>query len=129
VLRDLLGTNEVKNDVRRERFAREVGMTALPLISCSLGALGQKQRLADWRALLADAVRREERADGVRYSFLGGDDLESRLRTLAAAEKTCCAFLDFNVSRAGDEIKMTVTARPEAAAALRFIFAAAHATD
>lgn len=105
-------------------------MTALPLISCSLDALGQKQRLADWRALLADAVRREERADGVRYSFLGGDDLESRLRTLAAAEKTCCAFLDFNVSRAGDEIKMTVTARPEAAGALRFIFdAAAHATD
>jgi hypothetical protein len=129
VLRDLLRTNDVKNDVRRERSAREVGMTALPLIACSLDALGQKQRLADWRALLADAVRREERADGVRYSFLGGDDLESRLRTLAAAEKTCCAFLDFNVSRAGDEIKMTVTARPEAAAALRFILAAAHATD
>jgi hypothetical protein len=99
-------------------------VTALPLIACSLDAAGQKQRLADWRALLAEAVEREERADGVRYSFVGGHDLESRLRTLAAAEKKCCAFLDFNVTRLGAEIKMTVTASPEAANALRLIFAA-----
>jgi MerR family transcriptional regulator, copper efflux regulator len=128
-LRELLETNAVENDVRRERPAREAGMTALPLIACSLDAFGQQQRLAEWRALLADAVRREERADDVRYSFVGGDDLESRLRTLAAAEKTCCALLDFNVTRAGDEITMTVTAPPEAADVLRSIFSAAYATN
>ena len=96
----------------------------LPLIACSLDVSGQKQRLADWRALLVEAVRREERADGVRFSFVGGDELESRIRTLAAAEKTCCAFLDFEVTRIGDAIQMTITAPQEAADALRSMFAA-----
>jgi hypothetical protein len=104
-------------------------VSALPLVACSLDSVGQKQRLADWRSLLAEALRTEERADGVRYSFVGGDQLESRLRTLATAEKTCCAFLDFNVTRAGDEIEVTVTAPPDAVDALRFIFAASDAAE
>jgi MerR family transcriptional regulator, copper efflux regulator len=103
-------------------YAREV--TTLPLVSCSLDATGQKQRLADWSSLLAEAARREETADGLRYSFVAGNDLESRLRTLVAAERACCAFLDFSVLRTGDEIEMTLTAPPDAAAALRFIFSA-----
>jgi hypothetical protein len=99
-------------------------VTTLALIACSLDASGQEQRLADWSSLLAEAARREETTDGVRYSFVAGDDLESRLRTLVAAEKACCAFLDFNVFRTGDEIEMTVTAPRDAAAALRFLFSA-----
>ena len=59
-----------------------------------------------------------------RYRFVAADELEARLRTLAAAEKECCAFLDFNVVRRIDEIEMTVTAPPNALAALRFIFSA-----
>ena len=96
----------------------------LPLIACSLDASGQKQRIADWRALLVESVRGEERADGVRFSFVGDDELESRIRTLAAAEKTCCAFLDFEVTRTGDAIHLTITAPPEATGALRLMFAA-----
>jgi hypothetical protein len=103
-------------------YARNV--TTLPLIACSLDATGQKQRLADWSSLLAVATRREETTVGVRYSFVAGDDLESRLRTLVAAEKACCAFLDFNVVRTGNEIEMAVTAPRGAAAALRFILSA-----
>jgi hypothetical protein len=104
------------------RSVREV--TALPLIACSLDATGQNRRLADWSSLLREAARREETADGVRYAFVTSDELESRLRTLVAAEKTCCAFFDFNIVRAADEIEMTVTAPPEAAGTLRFLFPA-----
>jgi MerR family transcriptional regulator, copper efflux regulator len=99
-------------------------MTRLPVIACSLDAAGQKQRLGDWSALLGQAVRREETPDGVRYWFLRGNALEERVRTLAAAEKECCPFLDFDVVRTGDEIELKVSAPPEAAAALRSVFSA-----
>jgi hypothetical protein len=99
-------------------------MTRLPVIACSLDAVGQKQRLGEWASLLAEAVRREETADGVRYRFLGGDELEERVRELAAAEKGCCPFLDFDVVRSGDEIELAVGGPPEAAAVLRSAFSA-----
>jgi MerR family copper efflux transcriptional regulator len=98
--------------------------TTLPLIACSLDTTGQKQRLAAWSSLLREAAQREETADGVRYTFVAANELESRLRTLAAAEKECCAFLNFDVVRRPDEIEMTVTAPPNAVAALHFIFSA-----
>jgi hypothetical protein len=97
-------------------------MTMLPLVACSLDAAGQKERLAEWSSLLRRAARREETADGVRYTFAAAHGLESRLRTLAAAEKACCAFFDFAVVRTGGEIELTVTAPPHAADALRFVF-------
>ena len=98
--------------------------TALPLIACSLDPTGQKQRLAAWSSLLREAARKEKTTDGVRYRFVAADELEARLRTLAAAEKECCAFLDFNVVRRIDAIEMTVTAPPNALAALHSIFSA-----
>jgi hypothetical protein len=100
--------------------ARET--TTLPLIACSLDTTDKKQRLADWSTLLREATRRDEAPNGVRYSFAGNDELESRLRALAADEKACCAFLDFDVVRTGEVLQMTVTAPPDAATALRFIF-------
>jgi hypothetical protein len=96
----------------------------LPLIACSLDAGSQKQRLADWSSLLRQAARSQDTGNGVRYRFLASDQLESRLRALAAAEKTCCAFLDLDVVRTGDELVLTVTAPPQAADALRFMFPA-----
>ena len=102
--------------------ARE--QTTLPLIACSLDAAGQKQRLADWSSLLREAAKKEKTTDRVRYRFAAADELEARLRILAAAEKECCAFLDFNVVRRIDEIEMTVTAPPDALTALHFIFPA-----
>jgi hypothetical protein len=99
-------------------------VTRLPVIACSLDATGQMQRLGDWSSLLGQAARREETPDGVRYTFLGGDDLEERVRKLAAAEKECCPFLDFDVVRTDDEIELTVAAPREAAGALRSVFAA-----
>jgi hypothetical protein len=94
------------------------------VIACSLDAVEQQQRLGDWSMLLAEGVGREETPDGVRYRFLGGDDLEERVRKLAAAEKECCPFLDFDIVRTGQEIELGVSAPPEAAEALRSVFPA-----
>ena len=98
--------------------------TRLPLIACSLDAEGQKARLADWASVLGQAAVREETKTGVRYSFAGDSDFEAQLRTLAAAEHSCCSFLDFDVIRADDQLELTVTAPLGGVAALRFIFSA-----
>ena len=95
-------------------------MTELPLIACTLDASDQKQRLADWASLLREASGREETAEGIRYSFAA--ELEPRVRALAAAEKECCAFLELELARVGDELELTVTAPLEAEAAVRFVF-------
>jgi hypothetical protein len=98
--------------------------TTLPLIACSLHAGDQEQRLDDWSSLLQRATRREAIPDGVRYTFAASDELESHVRVLAAAEKGCCAFLDFDVVRTGEALQVTVTAPPDAVTALRLIFRA-----
>jgi hypothetical protein len=94
----------------------------LPLIACSLDAGGQQARLSDWAELLSQAAASEATDDGVRYSFAAGDELEKRIRDLAAAEQACCSFLEFAVSRTGAQVEMIITAPPEGQDALRFIF-------
>jgi hypothetical protein len=94
----------------------------LPLIACSLDASGQQVRLREWAELLSEAAAAEQTAEGARYVFAGGEDLERRIRALAAAEHDCCAFLEFGVVRTEDRVEMTVTAPAEGLDALRFIF-------
>ncbi len=94
----------------------------LPVIACSLDGEGQQARLREWAELLAHAEARERIADGVRYSFAAADGLEPRIRDLAAAEQVCCEFLEFDVSRTGERIEMTVTAPIERLDAPHFIF-------
>jgi hypothetical protein len=44
------------------------------------------------------------------------------VRDLAAAERACCTFLDFEIVEQSDELRLTVTSHPTGQAALRFIF-------
>jgi hypothetical protein len=93
-----------------------------PLIACSLDAAGQQSRLSDWADLLSHAASREATGDGVRYSFAAGDELEKRIRELAAVEQACCSFLEFAVARTGAQLELSVSAPPDGQDALRFIF-------
>ena len=93
-----------------------------PLIACSLDGKGQRARLEDWAELANTATSREELPDGFRYTFAGDDDLEARIRELAAAEQDCCSFLRLEVTRIADQIEMTVKAPADGLEALRFIF-------
>jgi hypothetical protein len=93
-----------------------------PLIACSLDAQGQRARLAEWADVLRQAVAYEYIADGVRYEFRASEELEARLRELCDLESRCCPFLGFAVARAGEWVVISVTAPPEAQAALRFVF-------
>lgn len=94
----------------------------LPLIACTLDAAGQRDRLAEWADLLRSATTHEETPTGVRYRFRAADGLERQIRSLAAAEKECCAFLEFDVTTAGERLELSVNAPPEGQDALRFVF-------
>lgn len=94
----------------------------LPLVACSLDADGQRERLGEWAELLAAATTSVPTADGARYSFSSSDELEQQIRALAAAEKACCSFLDFEISRGAETIELTVTSPQAGLEALRFVF-------
>ena len=94
----------------------------LPLVACSLGVADQQTRLADWFELLGQATSRHEMRDGVRYVFAADEDTRRRLEALVTAEQSCCSFLDFEITQAGQELMMAVTAPGDGQQALRFIF-------
>ena len=96
--------------------------TKLPVIACSLSVGGQRERLNEWKSLLAVAESREELPTGMRLRFRS--DLAERVRALAAAEHECCSFLRFDVVEAGDDVVMTVETEEVGQDALRFIFGA-----
>jgi hypothetical protein len=97
-------------------------LTRLPLIACSLDAAGQRERLFEWKQLLATAERRTVVPDGVKFVFAAEGRVEEHVRELAAAEQACCGFFEFQVTRDRDHVEMTVVAPAEAQAALRFLF-------
>jgi MerR family copper efflux transcriptional regulator len=94
--------------------------TSLPVIACTLTTDGQRERLDEWKSLLAIAESREELGIGVRFRFR--TDLTARARTLAAAERECCPFLHFDLVEAEDAIVLTVETEEAGQEALRFIF-------
>ena len=96
--------------------------STLPLIACSLDVADQQTRLADWLDLLAQARSRDELPDGARYVFAADEDTKEQLAALVTAEESCCSFLEFDITQAGHELMMAVTAPEDGREALRFIF-------
>lgn len=65
----------------------------------------EENRLAEFSQLSADAlVGREHTVDGFRFRFRADAGIEDRVRDLAAKEKRCCAFFQFNVTATGGEV-------------------------
>lgn len=64
-----------------------------------------EERLAEYRRLFgSDLIGRDRTAEGIRFRFRTRDGLAAEIRDLAAREKACCAFFDFDVREDGDEI-------------------------
>lgn len=64
-----------------------------------------EERLAEYRRLFdADLVGRERTDTGIRFRFQAREGLAEEIRDLAAREKACCAFFEFDVREQVDEI-------------------------
>jgi hypothetical protein len=94
------------------------------LDACSLNREAKRIRLSEWGELLLQATACDEVSNGVRYSFFLAEDVEARIRELAAAEERCCSFLSFTISSSGDRVDLTVTAPADRQELLRHLFSA-----
>ena len=81
--------------------------------ACTLNAGDQAERAAEVQALVADEMLSWAGvADGVAIRFR--HDAEPGLREVIAAESECCAFLDFDLRREDDGLRLTVTGPDQA---------------
>ena len=83
-------------------------------IACSLNAEELPRRLAEKRAIGADALLE---VDGGALRFRNDETTRARLEEIVAAESECCGFLTFDLRATGDELELRITA-PEGADAL-----------
>lgn len=82
-------------------------------IACTLASGAFKERTAQIAALNKDALRKYARRDLV-LELSYAPEARERVREMVRNEQRCCAFLDFRLHEAVDEIRLTVTA-PKAA--------------
>ena len=85
---------------------------------CTLTSDELVTRGARWRALGAADVA--DTTNGLRLSFPLQAELE--LRELAALERECCAFAQWEVTRHGGRAVLDITAEGEAVAAVQSMF-------
>ncbi|MEV4558210.1 heavy metal-responsive transcriptional regulator [Kitasatospora sp. NPDC049285] len=123
------GTGPVAVDLSPTRTASESGAgegeewRRAP-VACTLGGDQVGERSAQWRQLVAEAVRREKIPDGLRLTFPADPRLAGRLAELAAAEQSCCGFLDFALHLTPTAVQLAVRAPEDGAGMLADLFGA-----
>jgi hypothetical protein len=80
--------------------------TRVPIACDMTGARDTLQeRLDEYDRLFATALIAQERSKaGVTMRLRRDEGIETWVRDLAAREKACCPFFDFDVTTAGDEV-------------------------
>lgn len=85
------------------------GRRLLP-VACTLGASDGARRLEDWRRLVADAFAGRDHTTGrLLLTFRDLPSVGPELERLVAAERECCAFLSWNLIRAGNTWQLEIT--------------------
>jgi hypothetical protein len=98
-------------------------------IACSLEQADLAERQDEWLRLAGHAhVEVHTTKDGLRLRFHRRPDVEREVRRLAQLERQCCAFADWNVQTANDQVTLDVTAATEEGiAAVQALFGALRA--
>ena len=84
-------------------------LASLP-IACTLGPADGRQRLEDWRRVvtIAGAGRHIEQGS-LTLKFRDVADVGAELHRLVAAERDCCAFLGWNLTRVDGQWQVEIT--------------------
>lgn len=96
-----------------------------PAIACSLDAGSVPDRISDWQALVARAVRREPVTGGVALEFSASPELVAEVARLAAAEQDCCTFFTFTLTMTTGQVRLEVLAPEDAADVVAAMFGTA----
>ena len=93
-------------------------------IACTLTPDGMTARLALIDALAADGLIDRTATDvGLRVRLRDTTEIERRTRALVAAESTCCAFLDFDLSRSDGALVLDIAGPAGARPVIELFFA------
>jgi hypothetical protein len=87
-----------------------------PDLVCTLegGLDAMRGRIGEWKAVIAQATRREPADGGVTLIYDHNPEVTVGLARLAAAEFACCSFFTFSLTVAPEGLRFTVSA-PDAA--------------
>ncbi|MFJ3582743.1 MerR family transcriptional regulator [Streptomyces sp. NPDC090127] len=88
-------------------------------VACSLTGDGVTERIAQWRAAVAGAVRTAF-PEGLRLTL--PVDRTAKVAELAAAEQRCCPFFDFRLHLDGPRLHLEVRAPADGAGLLADLF-------
>jgi hypothetical protein len=68
------------------------------------------ERIQEYQRLFAQAlIGRERTVEGIRFRLRADEGIEAWVRDLAAREKACCSFFDFDISTVGDQVHWDAT--------------------
>jgi hypothetical protein len=96
--------------------------TELP-IACTLDANEGGKRLARWAALSArGAPSLGREADALVVAYPTGHGVREELEALAAAERRCCSFAEWEVEQEPDRVVLRIRSHPDGLAAIVSLF-------
>jgi len=102
---------------------REMRLAELP-VACTLSGDKLEDRLATWRRLKTEfLIEQRHISGGVVLTYARASGVEETLRELARLEGECCAWADWKVDLAEDDVRLEVTTTGERVVALRSMFA------
>jgi len=100
-------------------MSAETKIGGLLPIACTLGPDEGAQRIGDWRRLgSAFALGRVTDVGEVTIRFRDAPGVERELERLVAAERICCPFLSWNITRTPSEWRLTISGEEDALKAL-----------
>ena len=84
-------------------------------LACTLSSDDLRDRTVQWRALFAEHGRDTETVKGHRLlRFAGDEHVAAQLAELVAAERECCAFVEWSLEDDGDGPVVRISGNPEA---------------
>ena len=93
----------------------------LPPVACTLASGALKDRLVSISTLNRNALQKYERRDLV-LELTYALEARARVREMVRNERTCCAFLDFDLRETGNEVRLTIKAPERAREAADALF-------
>jgi hypothetical protein len=88
-------------------------------IACTLGPADGAQRIDAWRRLGKDfGLGREGEVGEITIRFSDAPGVKRELERLVAAERICCPFLSWTVTRTPTELRLVISGAEDALEAL-----------
>jgi hypothetical protein len=91
-------------------------------VACTLGATDGAARLARWRALSDARLNIRRMPDHVVVLYESRPDVHAELEALVAAERECCSFAEWELTRDSEHVVLQIRSDAQGLAAIVGVF-------